>query len=69
MYNPNDKDTIQKAGLIWMAFALMLALVFITLKIVAVITWSWWWILAPIWGPMVINLIMNICGIKPPGQE
>lgn len=30
-----------------------LTLVFITLKLCKVITWSWWWVLAPTWIPIV----------------
>jgi hypothetical protein len=29
----------------------ILALIFITLKLTGYITWSWWWVLAPLWGP------------------
>ena len=31
----------------------LLAIVFITLKLLGVITWSWWWVTAPLWGPFV----------------
>lgn len=37
----------------------LLALVFITLKLVGVApvaTWSWWWVLSPLWIPVVIFL-------------
>lgn len=27
----------------------LLAIVFITLKLTHVISWSWWWVLAPLW--------------------
>jgi len=33
--------------------------VFITLKLVgvsAVVTWSWWWVVSPLWIPLVIAL-------------
>lgn len=30
-------------------FATLLTLIFITLKLLGVITWSWWWVLAPLW--------------------
>lgn len=33
-----------------------LALIFITLKLCKVIAWSWWWVLAPLWLPLVIGL-------------
>lgn len=35
-------------------FASVLALVFITLKLLGHITWSWWWVLSPIWIPALI---------------
>ena len=42
----------------------LLAIVFITLKLVGTITWSWWWVLAPIWISWVIFLvIMLIVGV------
>lgn len=28
----------------------LLGIVFITLKLIGTITWSWWWVLAPFWG-------------------
>lgn len=31
-------------------FLSILALIFITLKLTGYITWSWWWVLAPLWG-------------------
>jgi len=32
----------------------ILGLIFITLKLTGHITWSWWWVLAPFWIPVVI---------------
>jgi hypothetical protein len=32
----------------------LLAIVFITLKLTGTIMWSWWWVLAPIWGPLAL---------------
>lgn len=32
--------------------ASVLGVVFITLKLVGAITWSWWWVLAPWWMPL-----------------
>lgn len=37
----------------------MLALVFVTLKLVGVTTWSWWWVLAPIWTPLAVPEFYN----------
>lgn len=32
----------------------VLAIVFITLKLLNLITWSWWWVLSPIWIPWAL---------------
>lgn len=29
----------------------LLFLVFLILKLTGFITWSWWWVTAPLWGP------------------
>lgn len=34
----------------------VLTVVFVVLKLTKVITWSWWWVLSPLW----INLILTI---------
>lgn len=33
-------------------FGGLLLLVFIVLKLTGVISWSWWWVLAPLWLPV-----------------
>ena len=41
----------------------LLAVVFITLKLAgigAVASWSWWWVLAPLWMPALIALVVVI---------
>lgn len=38
----------------------LLALLCIALKLCGVITWSWLWVLAPIWIPEIIVLIIAI---------
>lgn len=37
-----------------------LALLFIALKLTGVIAWSWWWVLAPLWVPFAIVLLIAI---------
>jgi len=34
-------------------YSLMLVL-FVGLKLTDNIDWSWWWVLAPVWGPLVV---------------
>ena len=38
----------------------LLTLVFITLKLVGTLHWSWLWILAPIWMPVLLWLVLAI---------
>lgn len=41
----------------------VLAIVFIVLKLVGVITWSWWWVLSPIWIPLAIVLVIAVIAL------
>ncbi len=45
----------------WMMFTLFL--VFMTLKLTGVIAWSWWWVTAPLWMPLVIVLIIMLIAV------
>ena len=36
----------------------LLTIVFITLKLFNVITWSWGWVLAPLWMPIFIFIVV-----------
>ena len=38
-------------------FVGLLTIVFITLKLLGVITWSWVWVLAPLWISLAIGVI------------
>jgi len=38
-------------------FAEVLLLVFIVLKLLGVITWSWLWVLSPIWISVILFLV------------
>ena len=37
-------------------FLSILCLIFITLKLTGYITWSWWWVLSPLWLPIIVVL-------------
>lgn len=39
-----------------LGFLTVLALIFITLKLCNVIDWSWWWVLAPLYGGLSLIL-------------
>lgn len=53
-----SKENISASGGI--SFFGLLAIVFIVLRLCKVITWSWWWVLAPIWMPIVVAIIVFI---------
>lgn len=38
----------------------LLAIVFIVLKLCHVIDWSWWWVLAPLWGSLAFGLLLGL---------
>jgi len=49
-------------------FSSLLFIVFLVLKLgvgdTVVKSWSWWWVCAPLWGPVVLTLaILLIVGI------
>jgi len=68
MYDPFDPDFQKTMGIIFIVFILALVFMFITLKLLAIITWSWWGVWAPLWVPFAFGLVMSLLGIKPPGQ-
>jgi hypothetical protein len=37
-----------------------LTILFIALKLMGYIAWSWWWVLAPMWLPVVILVVLLI---------
>ena len=39
-------------------FAVLLGVAFIVLELVGVIDWSWWWVLAPIWGYFALGFVI-----------
>ncbi len=41
-------------------FAAILTLIFITLKILGKITWSWLWVLSPLWISVLFSLFIFI---------
>ena len=41
-------------------FCGLLAVAFIVLKLCGVINWSWWWVLAPVWGPLALLLLILV---------
>lgn len=42
----------------------LLTIAFIVLKLTNVISWSWWWVLCPLWIPFVVILVICIIMIS-----
>lgn len=54
-------NNVQGGGI---GFGGLLTIVFIVLKLTGTITWSWWWVLCPLWIPFaIIVAIALIVGI------
>lgn len=47
-----NKTTVTQSS----PFLSLLAVLFIGLKLTGYITWSWWWVLSPIWIPALVVL-------------
>lgn len=56
---PQQKVTINFAGL----FLPLLTLLFVGLKLTGYITWSWWWVTAPLWGPFALSITIVLLGL------
>ena len=42
----------------------LLGILFVALKLTGTITWSWWWVTAPLWIPAALLLIIfTIIGV------
>jgi hypothetical protein len=50
-----DKSSSSSGGI---GFFGLLGVAFIVLKLTGFITWSWWWVLAPIWGGFVFVVVL-----------
>jgi len=43
------------------SFLGLMFLIFLTLKLCGVITWSWVWVFAPLWGPFALFALVMAC--------
>jgi hypothetical protein len=54
----SDSKNASSGGI---GFGGLLTVLFIGLKLTGAITWSWWWVLCPLWiGPAIVLLILAI---------
>ena len=54
------KNNESKGATGGIGFVGLLTIVFITLKLLGKITWSWVWVLSPIWIPIIICVAIII---------
>lgn len=57
----SNNDSKSKSGGI--GFLGVLTLIFIVLKLCGVINWSWIWVLAPSWIPIILVIVIIIIAI------
>ena len=53
----NNKSSSTSGGI---GFFGVLIIVFVVLKLIGVINWSWLWVLSPFWIPMAIVLLVFV---------
>lgn len=60
----NSSSSSSSTGI---GFTGLLTIVFIVLKLLGKITWSWWWVLSPLWisalGVMIVLVITLIIAL------
>lgn len=52
-----EKQTTVSGGV---GFTGLLTIVFIVLKLLGIITWSWVWVLAPIWIEVILVIVLLV---------
>lgn len=53
----SNKTDVTTGGL---SLTTILFLIFLVLKLTGYITWSWWWVTAPLWGGIVLLIAIAV---------
>ena len=53
----SEKNKSKKGGI---GFVGLLTILFIALKLLGKISWSWVWVLSPLWIPVAVSIILII---------
>lgn len=51
-YNPNSSRGVGPLSIMF--------LIFMTLKLMGYITWSWWWVTLPLWGGIALIILIGV---------
>jgi len=43
-----------------LGFCTVLFLIFLVLKLTDTISWSWWWVTAPLWGSVALGVVIIV---------
>jgi hypothetical protein len=54
----NNSNSSNGIGLFTLMF-----LIFMTLKLMGYITWSWWWVTAPLWGGFALAGVIALIAV------
>lgn len=60
------KDTNMEERVVYKGLGVfgLLGVIFVVLKLVGVIDWSWWWVTLPFYGPIILFIIfLSITGL------
>ena len=58
-----DRTTTSSSSSRGVGFTGALFLVLLVLKLTHVIDWSWWWVTAPLWGGLVILIVVAVLAL------
>jgi membrane protein YdbS with pleckstrin-like domain len=58
-----SKEQNEKSAEWFIPFCFLTTLAFTILKIMHIIDWNWWWVLAPLWIPFGGFIILVLIGI------
>ena len=53
----DNKTTTVKSGI---GFSGLLTIVFIVLKLIGIIEWSWVWVLSPLWISWIVGIVLLV---------
>ena len=57
----NDKLTVTYRGIsFWGVLIIVATAIFTILKLIGKITWSWWWVLSPLWIGAIAWVILVV---------
>lgn len=70
--NPARKKREGRRQSVLQAACLVAVVTLVVLKLTEAIDWSWWWVLSPVWGALVFNvlgvIVLLFIAMSPPSK-